>query len=164
MPVTYSYLNVTTGFYSWINTASVIDTGFSGSSLTASFNTDGTVTFTTSVGDTLIDNIDHWHIEGTVAGIGNSRWAKRTFVSGTALTGTLGTSLTALSEARTLSIEATAANVSGTVLIEIYSDAAGTIKVGQITITLSAAYAATVATVGTVETVVTVGTVSPETP
>lgn len=160
MPVTYTNLVITVsgggGFYSWSNTVSVADTNLSGgSSFTASFNTDGTVTFTTSVGDTITENIDHWHDGGTVAGIGNSRWAKKSNISGTLGTGTLGTSPTALTEARTLTITSFVAEVNSTILIEIYSNAEGTTKVGEITLT---------STVGWDDGGAVVGVVSPETP
>lgn len=160
MPVTYTNLVITvggSGFYSWSNSISVADTNQSGgSSFTASFNTDGTVTFTTSVGDTLTENIDHWHNGGTVAGIGNSRWAKKTNIDGVPGTGTLGTSPTALTEARTLTITAAVQAVDSIILIEIYSNAEGTTKVGEITLTMAAGWdnGGTVGTVGTVESVI----------
>ena len=146
MPVTYSYLKITIGgasFYSWANSASVDDVQGNdngSSSITASFNNDGSVTFTTSAGDegSLITDISNWHDGGTVAGIGNSRWAKRTS-QGDIVTGTLTTTLVALSTAKTIAIQTVVGESrTGIELIEIYSDSGGTTKVGEILFTISA--------------------------
>lgn len=145
--VTKVYLGTTllfggTSYYSWTRYAQVSDDNANGSSsITATFNTDGTVTYATSTGDSfsLDNNMPHWHDGGTVTNIGNSRWAKRTFVSGDTVTGTLATTLTAMSTARTIAIQTVAGEArSGVVLIEIYSDSGGTTKVGEISLTISA--------------------------
>jgi len=74
-----------------------------------------------------------------VAGIGNSRWAKKTFVSGDITSGTLATTITDLTAVRTIAIQTVAGEArSGVVLIEIYSDAGGTTKVGEISFTITA--------------------------
>lgn len=127
-------------YYSWTRYAEVNDDNFNGtSSITATFNTNGTVSYTTSASDFHITDMTHWHDGGTVTGIGNSRWAKKTFVSGDLTSGTLGTSITALSTARTIAIQTVASEVrSGVYLIEIYSDSGGTTKVGEISLTISA--------------------------
>lgn len=127
-------------FYSWTRFATVNDTsGNAASQITASFNTNGTVTFTNSAGDTVSTDLTHWHNGGTVTGIGNSRWAKKTS-SGDATSGTLTSTLVALSAARTLSIQTVAGEArSGQELIEIYSDSGGVTKVGEIAFTLTAA-------------------------
>lgn len=136
-----SLLLFRSAFYSFIRYATVFDVNDSGSSsITASFNTDGTVSFTTSVGDggSLDTDFTHWHNGGTVAGIGNSRWAKKTS-SGDPTTGTLTTTLVALSTAKTIAIQTVAGEGrSGIELVEIYSDSGGTTKVGEITFTITA--------------------------
>lgn len=129
-------------YYSWTRYALVFDDNASGgSSITATFNTNGTVTYAASIGDgaSLENDMPHWHDGGTVTGIGNSRWAKKTFVSGDVTTGTLATTLTALSANRTMAIQTVAGEArSGEYLIEIYSDSGGTVKVGQILFTITA--------------------------
>ena len=147
MTVTYTNLKITSsggggGFYSFVREASVSDDNVSGaSSITANFNTDGSVSFTTSIGDggSLATDLTHWHDGGTVAGIGNSRWAKKTFVSGDITAGSLATTITDLTAVRTIAIQTVAGEArSGVVLIEIYSDAGGTTKVGEISFTITA--------------------------
>ena len=127
-------------FYSFTRFATSIDNNdSSSSSITATFNTNGTVSFTTSAGDSQTNDFSHWHDGGTVTGIGNSRWAKRTLLSGDAVTGTLATTLTALSSSRTIAIQTVGGEgKSGLVLIEIYSDSGGTTKVGEINFTITA--------------------------
>jgi hypothetical protein len=129
-------------FYSWTRDVDVFDdNGNETSSVTATFNTNGTVSYTTSTGDLggLSQNMSHWHDGGTVTGIGNSRWAKKTFVSGDATSGTLATTLTALSASRTIAIQTVASELrEGVVLIEIYSDSGGVTKVGEISLTIGA--------------------------
>lgn len=137
-----SLLLFRSAFYSFIRYATVFDDNASGSSsITASFNTDGTVSFTTSVGDgaSLDTDFTHWHNGGTVAGIGNSRWAKKTSQGGDPTAGTLTTTLVALSTAKTIAIQTVAGEGrSGIELVEIYSDSGGTTKVGEITFTITA--------------------------
>lgn len=127
--------------YTWTRYATIYDDNdSSSSSITAVFNTNGTITFTTSTGDgsSLDTDFTHWHDGGTVTGIGNSRWAKKTS-SGDPTTGTLTTSLVALSSSKTISISTVAGEGrSGVELVEIYSDSGGTTKVGQITLTITA--------------------------
>lgn len=128
--------------YSWTRSADVQDDSADGvARVTLTLNTDGSITITRSAGDTGTHDFPtlHWHDGGTVAGIGNSRWAKKTFVSGDGFTGTLSTSLIALSSARTiilaLNVGAAQAGVSR---FEFYSDSGGTTKVGEITLSLQA--------------------------
>ena len=140
---TYSGNNaVLSTFYAMTRYATIFDDNANGlSSITAVFNTNGTVTFTTSLGDgfSLDTDFTHWHNGGTVTGIGNDRWAKRTLLSGDAVSGTLDTTLVALSASKTIAIQTVAGEAkSGEVLIELYSDAGGTTKVGQITLTITA--------------------------
>lgn len=127
--------------YQWARYATVSDGNASGSSsITATFNTNGTVSFTTSAGDdgTLDTDFTHWHDGGTVTNIGNSRWAKKTSF-GDATSGTLTTSLVALSSAKTISIQTVGGETrTGEDFIEIYSDSNGTTKVGEITFTITA--------------------------
>ena len=125
-------------WYSWIRYATVSDYNFNGSSsITATFNTDGSVSFTTSLGDegSLYTDMTHWHDGGNVTNIGSSRWAKKTS-SGDPTSGTLTSTLVALSSSKTITIQAVAG--AGEELIEIYSDSGGTTKVGQIALTISA--------------------------
>lgn len=128
--------------YAWTRYATVFDDNGNGSSsITVVFETDGTISVTTSFGDlaSLETDFTHWHDGGTVSGIGNSRWAKRTFISGDAASGTLGTTLVALSSSKTIAMQTAAGEGrSGEILIEIYSDSGGTTKVGQITLTITA--------------------------
>lgn len=140
---TYSGNNaVLSKFYTMTRYATVFDdSGNGSSSITAVFNTNGTISFTTSLGDgtSLDTDFTHWHDGGTVSGIGNSRWAKRTLLSGDAVSGSLDTTLVALSASKTIAIQTVAGEgKSGEVLIEIYSDSGGTTKVGQITLTITA--------------------------
>lgn len=143
MSLTYQNLKVVTSgapsFYDWTRFATVTDDNVNlASSITASFNTDGTVSFTTSAGDSQTNDISHWHDGGTVAGIGNSRWAKKTS-SGDPTTGTLTSTLVDITAARTMSIQTVAGEARvGVELIEIFSDSGGTVKVGQISFTISA--------------------------
>lgn len=141
MTLTYENLKVVSvaSFYSWTRFATVTDDNVNtASSITASFNTDGTVSFTTSAGDSQTNDITHWHDGGTVAGIGNSRWAKKTS-SGDPTTGTLTSTLVDLTAARTIAIQTVAGEARvGQELIEIYSDSGGTVKVGEIAFTISA--------------------------
>jgi hypothetical protein len=127
--------------YTWTRYATIYDdSGNGSSSITAVFNTNGTITFNTSLGDgaSLDTDFTHWHDGGTVTGIGNSRWAKKTS-SGDPTTGTLTTSLVALSSSKTISISTVGGEGrSGVELVEIYSDSGGTTKVGQITLTITA--------------------------
>lgn len=129
-------------WYVWSRYASVFDDNLNGSSsITATFNTNGTVSFATSTGDggSLDTDMTHWHDGGTVTNIGNSRWAKKTFVSGDATTGTLATTITALSASRTVAIQTVGGEPrAGIILIEIYSDSGGTTKVGEITFDIGA--------------------------
>lgn len=139
---TYSGNNaVLSKFYTMTRYATIFDdSGNGSSSITAVFNTNGTISFNTSAGDGPVDtNFTHWHDGGTVSGIGNSRWAKRTLLSGDAVAGSLDTTLVALSASKTIAIQTVAGEgKSGEVLIEIYSDSGGTTKVGQITLTITA--------------------------
>lgn len=134
---------VTAAWYTIVGSANTDDGNGSGTAtLTASFNTNGTITFTTSTGDAvgLQINITHWHNGGTVTGIGSSRWAKKTLVEGDITSGTLTTTLVALSANRTMAISLVAGEGrSGTYLVEIYSDSGGTTKVGEVIITLTVA-------------------------
>ena len=127
-------------FYSFTRFATSIDDNDNGSSsITATFNTNGTVSFTTSAGDSQTNDFSHWHDGGNVTGIGNNRWAKRTFISGDTVSGSLATTLTALSSSRTIAIQTVGGEgKSGVVLIEIYSDSGGTTKVGEINFTITA--------------------------
>ena len=128
-------------FYTWTRNASAYDDNGNGTAqLTISFNTDGTVSFSSSsfdVGSLFSDFPSyHWHDAGTVAGIGNSRWAKKT-AGGDPTTGTLTTSLVSLSTVKTLSITTVAGDPRlSNDKIEIYSDAGGTTKVGEINLSL----------------------------
>jgi hypothetical protein len=127
--------------YTMTRYALINDDNLSGaSSITAVFNTNGTISFNISSGDGPVDtDFTHWHDGGTVSGIGNSRWAKRTLLSGDAVTGTLDTTIVALSASKTIAIQTVAGEAkSGEVLVEIYSDAGGITKVGQITLTITA--------------------------
>lgn len=140
---TYSGNNaVLSKFYTMTRYATVFDDNGNGSSsITAVFNTNGTISFNTSFGDgaSLDTDFTHWHDGGTVSGIGNSRWAKRTLLSGDAVAGSLDTTLVALSASKAIAIQTVAGEgKSGEVLIEIYSDSGGTTKVGQITLTITA--------------------------
>ena len=139
---TYSGNNaVLSTFYAMTRYATIFDDNANGlSSITAVFNTNGTISFTTSSGDGPVDtDFTHWNDGGTVTGIGNDRWAKRTLLSGDAVSGTLDTTLVALSASKTIAIQTVAGEAkSGEVLIELYSDAGGTTKVGQITLTITA--------------------------
>lgn len=128
-------------FYSWTRTVSIDDDNLNGiASVTISFNTDGTCSYTTSTGDgaALEQDMPHWHDGGTVSGIGNSRWAKKTS-SGDTTGGTLTSTLVAFSAAKTMSISTVGGEArQGTELIEIYSDSGGTTKVGEISLTATA--------------------------
>jgi hypothetical protein len=111
----------------------------------ATLNTNGTVTVTNNdAGDDLVSDFNYWHNAGApVTNIGNSRWAKKTLLNGSDITsGTLGTTITSLNTARTITIELVAGNPEesriGEVLIEVYSDSGGTNKVGEIYLTLTA--------------------------
>jgi hypothetical protein len=138
--ITNMILTVTSVFYNLTRFASSTDDNANdASTVTATFNTDGSVTITNSAGDSSTSDFTHWHNLGTSAGIGNSRWAKKTLVSGDVTSGTLGTSITSLDTTRTITISTVAAEQrSGVYLIEIYNDAGGTTKVGQISLTLTA--------------------------
>lgn len=127
-------------YYVWTRYATVNDTsGNAASQITLTFNTNGTVSITNSAGDTVDTDFPHWHNGGTVTGIGNSRWAKKTS-SGDITTGTLTTTLVALSAARTLAIQTVAGEARvGQELIEIFSNSGGTTKVGEIALTVTAA-------------------------
>ena len=142
MPITITnmILTVADAFYNFTRFAeSNDDNANAATTVTATFNTDGSVTVTNSVGDSSSTDFTHWHNLGTSAGIGNSRWAKKTLVSGDVTTGTLLTTITALSSSRTIEISTVASELkSGEYLIEIYSDVGGTTKVGQILLTLTA--------------------------
>lgn len=127
------------GGYSWTRYATVTDDNANAATqITLSFNTDGTVSYTNSTGDSVSTDLTHWHDGGTVSGIGNSRWAKKTS-TGDATSGTLTSSLVAMSSARTISIQSVAGEArAGQELIEIYSDSGGTTKVGQIDLAITA--------------------------
>lgn len=129
------------GIYSWTRSADVYDISGNGSSqITITFNTNGTCSYSSSSGDAaaITNDMSHWHDGGTVAGIGNSRWIKKTS-SGDTTSGTLTTALVALSSSRTLSISTIAGEArQGNDLLEIYSDSGGTTKVGQIDLTITA--------------------------
>lgn len=128
-------------FYSWTRNVFIGDDNLNGTaSVTISFNTDGSVSFTTSLGDgaSLDTDLTHWHDGGTVSGIGNSRWAKKTS-SGDPTGGTLASTLVAFSAAKTMSISTVGGEArQGNEVIEIYSDSGGTTKVGEINLTVTA--------------------------
>lgn len=130
-------------FYSYTGSAYTDDANASGTAtLTAQFQVDGRITFIASTGDGggLSWTITHWHDGGTVSGIGNSRWAKKTLVSGDVTTGTVLTSLTALTAIRTMVISLVAGEArEGTYLVEIYSDSGGINKVGEVVLTMTVA-------------------------
>jgi hypothetical protein len=128
-------------YYTLSGSGSVYDYNDSNSSsLTASFNNNGTITWSGGADDPVVTkNIFAWHDGGNVSGIGDSRWAKKTFVSGDPTSGTLTTSLVALSSVKTVTISTVSGEgKSGNLLIEIYSDSGGTEKVGEITLQITA--------------------------
>lgn len=128
------------GIYSYAYFASVYDDDFSGKAeVIVTFNTDGSLSASASVGDggALSTDVLDWHTSVT-AGIGSSRWAKKTYISGDATSGTIGATITALSPAKTVSIESIGTDLTGVALIEIYSDSGGTTKVGEVELTLIA--------------------------
>lgn len=98
------------------------------------FNTNGTITVGTVTGNVISQNdFTHWHDGGTVTGIGNSRWIKRTELSTPPNVSTISTTApTALSTALTLNIATTDLQFICDSLLEIYSDSGGTTKVGEI--------------------------------
>ncbi len=129
------------GPYSLAGFGYVYDANTNGSSeITATFASNGVISYQVSVGDEagLTTTISAWHDAGAVAGIGSSRWAKKTDL-GDLTAGTLATTLTSLSTNRTIQINTVGGERrQGNVLIEIYSDAGGTTKVGQVELTLTA--------------------------
>lgn len=128
------------GIYSYSYFASVYDDDFSGKAeVIVTFNTDGSLTASASIGDggSLATDVLNWHTSVT-AGIGSSRWAKKTYISGDPTSGTISSAITALGTAKTVSIEFIGTDLSGVALIEIYSDSGGTTKVGEVELTLIA--------------------------
>jgi hypothetical protein len=80
----------------------------------------------------------NWH-GPTTSGIGSSRWAKLTKLAGDNPTGPTLATVHALSSDLTISlVRSTTGSTDGTYLVEIYSDSAGTTKVGQGTVYLAA--------------------------
>ena len=132
------------GPYSFTGWSEVVDDNASGTAtVTATFQTDGSLTFAASTGDAgglTTSGITHWHDGGTVAGIGNSRWARRTLISGDTMTSGISTTTpTALSTARNMAISlVTGEGRSGTYRIDFYSDPGGTNKVGELFLTQTA--------------------------
>lgn len=132
------------GPYSFTGWAEVTDDNLSGTaSVTATFQTDGRLTFSASTGDAgslMTSGITHWHNGGTVTGIGSSRWAKRTLISGDTMTSGISTSTpTALSTARTMVISLVGGEGrSGTYRIDFFSNSSGTVKVGELFLTMTA--------------------------
>lgn len=131
------------GTYSFTGWAELLDdNGSLTATLTAYFNTNGTLTFGASTGDSgglSTSGITHWHNGGTVTGIGNSRWAKRTQVDGDIMTSSISTTTpTALSTNHTMEIKLVGGETrAGTYLVEVYSDSGGVTKVGQVTLTMT---------------------------
>ena len=123
-------------YYILSGTQSVYDYNDSNSSsITVNFNTDGTITASGGADDpVVVSTPNRWHTSAPVTGIGNSRWAKRTLLSGDAVSGTLSTSVVSLGSFKTISISTVGGEGrSANVLVEIYSDSGGTTKVGEIT-------------------------------
>lgn len=128
-------------YYSWARGADVYDISGNGTAqITITFNTNGTCTYSSSSGDAaaITNDMSHWHDGGTVTGIGNSRWIKKTSF-GDPTSGTISSTLQALSAARTLSIATVVGEArQGNELLEIYSDSGGVTKVGEINLTVTA--------------------------
>lgn len=129
------------GVYSYSYSASILDTNLSRDcSIIVTFNTDGSCSVVGTPGDTgsLASDVGNWHTSVS-AGIGSSRWAKKTDLGPDSTTGTLSTTLVAMSSARTVTITSTGSGAKYcTTRIDIYSDSGGTAKVGDVTIALSA--------------------------
>lgn len=132
------------GPYSFTGWAEIYDDNFSGTAtVTATFQTDGRLTFAPSTGDVgglTSSGITHWHDGGTVTGIGSSRWAQRTLISGDVMTSGISTSTpTALSTARNMAISLVGGEGrSGTYRIDFFSNSSGTVKVGELFLTMTA--------------------------
>lgn len=126
-------------WYVWTRTVSVGSglNDFDRARNTLVFNIDGTVSISLLTGNVMpINDFPHWHNGGTVAGIGNSRWIKRTELDNPPISSTISTTTpTALSTARNIAALANTDYGTVTHLLEIYSDSAGTTKVGEITLT-----------------------------
>lgn len=129
-------------YYSWTRSAYSNDDSLNGlARITVTFNTNGSITLGGLAGDAVGGSWSPltWHDGGVVTGIGNSRWAKKTYIGGNTTAGTILSTPTALSAALTVSLALAAGGAtSGSVLIEIYSNSGGTVKVGEIILTLSA--------------------------